>query len=334
MAKGVLILMVMIGHMQNVCKELSIKDEVFVNINNLELFWGPFFMPAFFVITGFCSNFNKNFKEFILSNLKGILIPAFTLGIVARWIGLLIEPDVTFKSFLSLGIKSFVMYGGAFWFLSALFLSKMTLYALLKFPPLHKCQEKKNFRVTLLVVFILHVFGYYLFENSVCKNYWYFQHSLMMTIYLLIGQMLKKHNPTVRNKVLAMNWVGYLTFVVLILITGFESPHIANNVTVTVVTFIPHLILSVWGALLIILTTKNLRVKKTISYFGKNSLIYYCLHIKFLFVFIALYSSMLGMSFPYSIVGWVITILSTIIMCTLASYILNAKYFKILIGKF
>ena len=43
-----------------------------------------FFMPAFFFITGFCSNFNKPFKEFLISNLKVLLIPAILFIVINR----------------------------------------------------------------------------------------------------------------------------------------------------------------------------------------------------------------------------------------------------------
>lgn len=76
LAKAILILMVMVGHIQNVCEQLSIKDRLCQDIDYLENFWGPFFMPAFFFITGYCSSFGKRRETFIISNLKSLIIPA------------------------------------------------------------------------------------------------------------------------------------------------------------------------------------------------------------------------------------------------------------------
>lgn len=327
MAKGILILMVMIGHMQNVCKELSVHDEVFATIDHLEWFWGPFFMPAFFVITGFCSNFNKPFKSFLISNVKGILIPAFTLGILEKWIGLVYVPDVCLHSFFSLGIKNFIINGGSFWFLAALFLSKLTFYVISKF--------LRNLKVVGIIVIILHILGFYMFENSICRNYWYFQHSMMLTIYLFVGQILKGYNIFFDSKKITMSlWGGYLVAVGVILLLGCESPHIAHNVTITNITFIPHFMFSIWGAILILVTAKQIKTIKVICYFGKNSLIYYCLHINLLFLIVTLYGGMLGRSLLFSISCWLMIIISVVLLCTIASYVLNRKYINFILGKF
>lgn len=327
MAKGILILMVMIGHMQNVCKELSVHDEVFATIDHLEWFWGPFFMPAFFVITGFCSNFNKPFKSFLISNVKGILIPAFTLGILARWIGLLNVPDVSLHSLFSLGVKNFIINGGSFWFLAALFLSKLTFYVISKF--------LSNLKVVGIIVIILHIVGFYMFENSICRNYWYFQHSMMLTIYLYVGQRIKESKILFDSKKLTLSlWGGYLITVSIILILGYESPHIAHNVTITNITFIPHFMFSIWGAILILVTAKQFKTIKVICYLGKNSLIYYCLHINLLFLIVTLYGGMLGRSLLFSIFCWLTTIVSVVLLCTIASYVLNTKYINYILGKF
>lgn len=321
MCKGLLIIMVMIGHMQNVCKELGVQNDVFTKIDHLEWFWGPFFMPAFFVITGFCSNFNKPFRKFLISNIKGILIPSFTLGVIASWIGLLYASDLSIGSFFHWGIRRFLISGG-YWFLAALFLSKLSYYWI----------KKINNRYTISVLLIImHILGYLLFTNSICYNIWFFQHAMMLTLYLHVGQCLKELQISIKNKTLLFNWVAYIALVSIVLLLGYESPHIAHNVTINDILLIPHLIFSVWGAYMIMQTAKCFKEKSVLIYLGQNSLIYYCIHIKFLFFYIIIYRELLN---GFSILYWVLTIVSVILSCTIVSKLLNTKYLKILLGKF
>lgn len=328
MTKGILIIMVMVGHMQNVCKELNVHDDVFVMLDHFEWFWGPFFMPAFFVITGFCGNFDKPFKPYLISNIKGLLIPAFTLGIISRWLSFLYISDITISNFFSLGLKGFITNGGSFWFLSALFVSKVLYFALRKIVSDMKWQ--------FLILIIMHLVGFLLFSNSICKNVWFFQHSFMLTIYLFIGQYFKKIDliNTKKTMLLAGNWGGYLISVLIIMLLGYESPHIAHNVTLNKITILPHLFLSIWGSYLILSLTKKMRNISPLLFLGKNSLIFYCLHIKLLFYFIGIFSILLEQLIWLSILCWGIIILSIIGVCSLFSFLLNRKYFKFILGKF
>lgn len=321
MCKGLLIIMVMIGHMQNVCKELGVQNDVFINIDHLEWFWGPFFMPAFFVITGFCSNFNKPYRKFLISNIKGILIPSFTLGVIASWIGLLYASDLSIGSFFHWGIRRFLISGG-YWFLAALFLSKLSYYWINKI--------SNRYAISIILI-IMHIIGYFLFTNSICYNIWYFQHAMMLTLYLYVGQSLKELQISIKDKTLLFSWVAFIALVGVVLLLGYESPHIAHNVTINNVLLIPHLIFSVWGAYMIIQTTKRLKENRLLIYLGQNSLIYYCIHIKFLYFYIIIYRDILN---EFSFLYWFLTIVSVILSCTIVSKLLNTKYLKIILGKF
>lgn len=70
-AKGLLILMVIIGHfkvMAIMCFSLNVPEiNDFSAIND---FWISFFMPAFFVITGYCSSLIEILKHFYTKVLE------------------------------------------------------------------------------------------------------------------------------------------------------------------------------------------------------------------------------------------------------------------------
>ena len=76
-AKGLLILMVILLHVSyTTIHDYSIKNALFEgNLVFVNVVFTPFFMPAFFVITGMCTNFYKPFILFIWSSIKSIIIP-------------------------------------------------------------------------------------------------------------------------------------------------------------------------------------------------------------------------------------------------------------------
>ena len=67
-AKGILILFVVYGHIYGHAKYLNFAsvDWIRQSCN----FFIPFYMPCFFVITGFCSSFKKPFLKFIWQSFK------------------------------------------------------------------------------------------------------------------------------------------------------------------------------------------------------------------------------------------------------------------------
>lgn len=106
-AKGILILMVVWDHLPDVYIYLLKQTNIHIEwLDRTQWLFKIFFMPAFFCITGFCSNFNKDFKSFFVSNAKSLLIPNILLGMIVSH---------------SIGVGRVIMYGGSFWFLSALF---------------------------------------------------------------------------------------------------------------------------------------------------------------------------------------------------------------------
>ena len=82
-AKGILILLVVYDHLPDVYMYLlNLSNSHIEYLNDTQWIFKLFFMPAFFCITGMCSNFNKNFKPFLISNLKTLIVPNVLLGII------------------------------------------------------------------------------------------------------------------------------------------------------------------------------------------------------------------------------------------------------------
>ena len=130
-AKGLLILCVVFGHIYGHSKSIdNITVDYFHRISNLYI---SFYMPCFFLITGYCSNFNKKLNTLFTSSFKTIAFP----GIIFSIFFFLLERKYDVASFCHL-IKGISFYGGSYWFLSALFVARI-LYGLI-----YKCLRVKD----------------------------------------------------------------------------------------------------------------------------------------------------------------------------------------------
>ena len=133
-AKGLLMLMVIYGHCMNWNRDV-IMDKDIILLQPVQNIWQSFFMPAFFVVTGMCSNFYRAFKDFVIRNFKSLLIPC--------WVFTLLNPFELPNIHLVSAIKVIVLYGGdsVFWFLPTLFFSKVIYWMLRKYPPYQDLQN-------------------------------------------------------------------------------------------------------------------------------------------------------------------------------------------------
>lgn len=126
-SKGLLIIFVLIYHIP------VFAEQNFVNSFNWMFYTRPafqyYFMPAFFVITGFCSIFEgKSFGIFVYKNFKILILPGFFVSIGTPIGSHLLHCDSHLINYW-IPVRDF-FYGGGFWFLTSLFFSKIIYYTL------------------------------------------------------------------------------------------------------------------------------------------------------------------------------------------------------------
>lgn len=76
-AKGLLMVLVVFHHVDGNATKYGIINSAVDDIHAFSNIFVSFFMPCFFIITGYCSNFTKPFVRFLLGSIKGIMLPAF-----------------------------------------------------------------------------------------------------------------------------------------------------------------------------------------------------------------------------------------------------------------
>lgn len=127
--KGILIIIVVIHHVFGLMMNFNI---VSYDMAYLEKIYVPFFMPAFFIITGYCSNFDRSFKEFFYTNTRQLLIPGVCFFVMIRFIeDCMLACDYSLSAFLNIIIL--LLLRGGCWFLVAMFVSKVVYWCLSNF---------------------------------------------------------------------------------------------------------------------------------------------------------------------------------------------------------
>ena len=146
-------------------------------------FFIPFYMPCFFVITGFCSSFKKHFATFLWQSFKTIILPGITLSLM------LMVMDLNMRSIAAL-LKDVIIYGGRYWFLSSLFLARV-IYWLIS----NILKKASILTIACVLSFVLGLVISNIYDG---REYWWFVHALLLMPYLGFGQLLKKYDLRTR----------------------------------------------------------------------------------------------------------------------------------------
>lgn len=89
-------------------------------------------MPLFFLISGFCFSYHNNYKKYIEKKIKRIAIPYFIFNIIDTVPRLIFPNLVNHTSGIGEYAKSWLLYGGEYWFLYVLFIILM-IYPLINY---------------------------------------------------------------------------------------------------------------------------------------------------------------------------------------------------------
>lgn len=215
-AKGVLIIFVVVGHMYLALDKAGMTGNGFVQGLHALLYDGiiPFYMPAFFIITGFCSNFKKEFWSFLWSSIISLKAPCFFfIGVLGA---LAVRPLFGFSPF-DVHYWFIRMFETGVWFLHALFLSRLCYWVLC-----NKCGKKSRHAL----VGLLYIGGSAGIVLQMTPAFWIF-HAMVLTLFLHIGQELKPYGFT--RRLATGSILIYAVGIALLLLTGHEVPFIVEK---------------------------------------------------------------------------------------------------------
>lgn len=298
--KGILIIFVVYQHVfwligSNI--HLSEDNLYSVTSNFSKYIFLSFYMPAFFIVTGFCSKFDGDFVPFLKKNVLSILWPSLALGFGVEW-------------FIA------AMFGGriAYWFLN---------------------KYIKTDWVQSLILLAVGFVGILLVSFGFSVHFWYIPHILIMCFYLAVGVLFKRFEeikvvyPTAA--LIFISLVGFCFF------CNIDIPFVVSNVYVTPENYLLNVALSISGTITLWGICKLINKNRVLSFWGRNSLVIYLVHISilsFIIPFLKTYIINLQHNNIGAFAIVLILLAIALIISSIIVMILNMKHFRWITGKF
>lgn len=271
-AKGILILLVCLVHVSGNAHDY-VHTHLFDFVGKYAFLYVSWYLPAFFIITGFCSNFTIPFETFFVKNFKSLVVPNILIGVIfSSWLNDFFSPTgISYVNFLDFDYRTIFLFGGP-WFLMALFIDKLLIYLLLKYV---RCQNLWKFAILILLMLLGTVF----YNRQILPNYFYFQHALISAPFLFLGTMLRNFQSIKYNKVYVVTfWVAILTGTLLFMkLLHIPYPYVAGNIGMFWGNFWLCIIIGVLGTLALFSVCIKVGHCRWLEFLGRHTLTIYLL---------------------------------------------------------
>lgn len=321
--KGITMLVVVLHHVLWITvDEKGVTNSTMLYLHGWQDMLASFIMPAFFFCTGYCSSFNKPFKQFFISNFKSLLIPSITIGIAY---------EILYGRVLQLpSTLNMVMHQGFlfFWFLYALFYGKMIFWLLNKI-------VKKQWLI-LAILLVLAFIGTYCNDiNFLGWNFMQYRQTFNLTLYLGIGHYFR--NYLYQDRILKVGAIFFVAGVIISRIVPFVIPKVTAGFNCTLPEEPLHIFYALTGTLFVMWGSRKIDKNQCLEEIGKKSLVIYVIHNSIILHTTNLFfhdilqqtnSSLLTLGIVFVMVALATSI--SYLICV----ILNTKYLKWTLGKF
>lgn len=254
-AKGLLILCLLYDHTPVFSFITGMHDPVANGMEESKTLFTVFFMQAFFLITGYCSSFNKKFLPFLWGNIKSLILPMYVLGKFGAWSQqLILGQPIEFGSILP--FYNWFMAGGQ-WFIICLFFCKLIYWALNKYS---QC-------VQIVIISLLYLGGFYcyifLWQYPEYLNY---KHIFLMLPFIYIGNLLKQYHYLL-SKYIPSLAVGGATLIVtenlVHWLLGISIPVLDAGIYIPYYLVPLHFLNAICGTALVLWLSKKLQIHGT-----------------------------------------------------------------------
>lgn len=330
-AKGLLIVLVILHHLpQYALRILSIENDFLVSADDVSKYYAGFFMQAFFFISGYCSNFDIEFKPFLLKNIRTILAPMLFFHIMCYGIDGILH--FNFNCLNSLFTKDFWLYFvEEYWFLSALFIMKMLYYTINSI--------MKNRYVMCVLILLLMIVSIAINNRtgiedpSHYRNFWHYRNAFSMLLFLAVGHFLR--NREVGHVYLQICGVCYFLICIYLSTRGIPIPQYTHRCLVSTHQIPLFMLIAFLGIGMVLGVAKTIGHNRYVEFLGRNSLTVYATQILCISCMERLYLKFFDTpcSMLEGFLFYVLVALLSLASCSCFAYIINKKYVAFIIGK-
>lgn len=264
-AKGILICLLVYGHMLIFARIEGYSDSVMPIMQKSIKLYNAFFMQTFFIITGWCSSFNKPFNLFLWGQCKSLIIPSILLILISSLLQIAIWGDRYIGP--STNLLSWFSTGGP-WFIISLFWSKLIYWHIVKL----------NYRKQLLILGMLYVLGIALNILNIIPNYSYHRHVFLLLPYLFVGHYCKNHIDIVSRWLWLFALIGVISigaqFVLSQFVSFYSIPTHDANISINK-TFYIYIVNVITGSAFVLWLSKKIDHNHILETLGKGTLLIY-----------------------------------------------------------
>ena len=314
-AKGILISFLVFHHLVWVAQMVVEGPNDFLEHMwslQMDVFVG-YFMQAFFVIAGFCSNFDSPWKDFLWRQVKTLLLPNFIFTVFFH---------LYHGEFVG-SIYDIVQGGGWFWFLTALFLAKIVYYFVRRWI----ANEYVIFGLFVLASFV----GTCLNDHELLYNYWWHRHMFTLLLFLPLGNWLRRHLHDSRI------WIFGIAYVAGIAICHFlqiKVPYLTAYFFVTKYTWALHVLIAVSGSVIFLKLCSLLRGSAVFEHIGQNTLIIYFVNLDVLYPLIENFQDVyVKNTTEGSLLATFAIWTSAMVVGVMFAWVVNRRYLRFMIGR-
>lgn len=317
--KGILIILLVLHHVVDIGVRVSGIENNLLDI--MKLLQRPlalcFFMQSFFLISGMCSRFDYDIKDFLGRQFKTLLLPAFVFEscYVAYDSGL---------GKLPVFWGEWIRTGGGFWFVVSLFSAKIIFYFLLKI--------RVNPYIMCLFLMLISICGA-LFERIGLVNVYSCRQTCDLLIFLAMGHYFKdKILECSRSYIPVAIYaicVGFCLF-----LYGYKLPYVTASYGTSGGTWPMHVILALLGSLAVIKIAHLTKNCEWLIKLGRISLVIYLIQWQALTFFLTPFTAKLtGADTVESLVSVIIITLCVLSIGSVVAFVLNNSPLRIVLGK-
>lgn len=320
--KGILILMVVWGHIVfyvGLYSGIALKTSPFVYTafisNN---FIAPYYMAAFFWVTGYCSSYRRRFRDQVVIDFRRLVVPAVIIPVLMSFF---FSPPL--ESFQRTLINT--LHLKLPWFLLACFLSKNMLYAF---------RGVKLRWLKLTIQLLLSFLGCYLLEKYKEYNYICLFHAMAFVPFVAIGHEMR--NLEIKDKWIIPSVMIYGVIIIAFILSKRVVPSLCGIITFPAYLYPVYVVLAILGTIIWFIISRKIGSSLVLEYLGRNSLVIYLTHFSFFSVATYILKSFIlensDRFFPSLFIVMFMFIGATVWSCAWIN-VLNTKYLKWIIGK-